>query len=206
MIVNQQHRFASRIEQRPFACFAASQLGRFAIAVGDIPEDHLNADDLILVVVFRRLKNLHPTGFAIGGRMRFDMIHRFARPQNPLIIQSIRIGQCRRIKVRIGTADHLADRSTDATTKRIVRIRDHAFDIFANHLQLHPLGQGLQVRFGPVQTLLSRLATSDFAPQRLVDSSHLKRPTPDTSLQLFADQQPTFAASLAVVVIVNRSQ
>ena len=133
-VIDQHDGFASRFEQRPFAGFAAAQFGGPAIAVGDVPKDHPDPDDPVLLVVLRRLEDLHPTGRSVGCRMGFDMVDGLAGAEHPIVILAVAGGDRRGVQVGIGTADHLIDRPPDAVTKRFIGIGDHAIEVFAEDL------------------------------------------------------------------------
>src|SRR6185436_13887677 len=98
------------------------------LALGDDPENTLNAHNAAEGIVERALDDVHEQPVATGSDMRFNRVEIFERAHDAGIVALIFESEVARKKIEVGLAENFVERLAHRMAEFFVREREAALD------------------------------------------------------------------------------
>ena len=118
------------------------------LAFGDVPKDALDADDLAVGIVDRRLHHVHVTLLPPRRNILFDGLEAFAGLDHVPIVALIFLRQDRREKIEVCFADNFYEWLSDDRAKIFVREGKLFVEVFAENILRQVFDQRMVKRLG----------------------------------------------------------
>ena len=139
-----------------------------ADALGDVPKNSLDADDLPLRIVNGRLDDVHIPLHAARRLVHLHRLEDAPRLQHMQVIRLIFRREIGMIKIEVRLAHDLVERLAEKLAELLVREGEPLLQILPQDVLRQRFAERMIKRLGLRQALLRRLARRDVAHQRVV--------------------------------------
>ena len=132
------------------------------VPVGDVPEDSLNADDVSVRVVDRRLHHLDPRLVALGIKMRFGRVEHPTALHDGAVIRDVLVSQFGWKQVVVCCADHFLGSAFTRLAVFPIGKRDGSVKVLAEKIQREVVDERFVECFRVPQFLLGLSTPFEF--------------------------------------------